>query len=326
MTRNVDVVVGILSPNTTEPVFNSATQTMLFQDNFDRYASIAQMQANQSDGSPYTNVTGTWSLITGRSGSGQAIRASIPSLTQGQQYSIHADTPSGFYAGGGTGYVWTNMANSAGTLTPPYTNPRQVLYTQIWFRLSAGALFESCKGMEILDSGGGTRTEMGWSNLFTTQPVGGELPLSVNDDYGGLGQGFSSGCPGGFSGSPVVLGQLQGVNDGNWHRWTISIIANTTWGGGACEPGGVASSRDGFIRAWIDGSPVVDYALAAVGVTPPGGAAAWCQDADVDAIGPLIRVANQWPWVIFGGPGAGGSSAFTWDFDDYAVWCDNAAS
>src|SRR6185312_11974989 len=68
------------TPNGTEPVFNASTQQLIFQDNFDSYASFSDAVAtgwrcaNGSTNDVTTNAAGACQIIPGMNGTGKAIR------------------------------------------------------------------------------------------------------------------------------------------------------------------------------------------------------------------------------------------------------------
>ena len=103
--------------------------------------------------------------------------------------------------------------------------------------------------------------------------------------------------------------------DNNFSAGIEATVGNTTVADSAAHHNGT-----GFYAN--DGTLVLDYELAAVGVVPPNGTGAWCTVADIDQLSSGIKVSNQWPWDFIGGPS--GTNAFTWDFDDFTVWVDNA--
>jgi hypothetical protein len=66
------------------------------------------------------------------------------------------------------------------------------------------------------------------------------------------------------------------VNDGRWHRFTLLYRPNTSEG--------PPSSRDGIVKAWVDGYKQIHLQQSVVGVTPAGGTAPWSTQQAVDAI------------------------------------------
>ena len=96
---------------------------------------------------------------------------------------------------------------------------------------------------------------------------GGHMAFTLNDGLGRIGDAH-----GGYAAQPVGP-YFDQVNDGHWHRLTI----------GWWSPTG-AATRDGYVRAWLDGTKIIDLEQATVGVTPPGGTKPWCIQGEVDAI------------------------------------------
>ena len=75
--------------------------------------------------------------------------------------------------------------------------------------------------------------------------------------------------------------------NGGWHRFTYEYKPNTS-----------AGARDGIARMWVDGVKVIDISADAVGVTPIGGTKPWCTWSDVDGINVLDPVVSvTWPSV-----------------------------
>ena len=288
----------------------------LWADNFDRYLSSAAMlssgncpsgteafglpsahitygqrtQPNSNDGCNSTNSTG-YSLITGRNGLGHAIRSSVKADPTHAQQGISWLSP------------WDpNFAAYSGTIV-----------IQFYFRASPGGTPGSygTKWIEMWFTGnttsrrvqwgldGGTDARPKWSMVLGANPGG-----TVNRTTQPVGPWWDQ------------------VNDGNWHRFTALFRGNTsstyshtggTTSGSETYTG--TSSRDGRIAAWIDGTKIMDYSQATVGVTPAGGLNPWCYQGDVDMIPVATGAYLLWPGVFNGSP-----VAWTLDHDDLKVW------
>ena len=96
---------------------------------------------------------------------------------------------------------------------------------------------------------------------------GGHMAFTLNDLLGRIGMPMD-----GYAAQPIGP-YFDQVNDGHWHRLTI----------GWWSPTG-AATRDGYVRAWLDGTKIIDLEQATVGVTPPGGTKPWCIQGEVDMI------------------------------------------
>jgi len=74
--------------------------------------------------------------------------------------------------------------------------------------------------------------------------------------------------------------------DGSWFRYTIQYTPPSSDG-----------ASDGIMLAWANGTNILNLSLATVGVTPSGGAKAWCTLPEVQTLN-----ANGLAFVLFGGP------------------------
>ena len=318
-----------------EPVFNQAAgDTVLWQDNFDRYSSIPAMTApgarfgwpcaNGSEGYqlqwyldhyyPMTYPSGVGSggdcnpsidhpefgLATGRNGSGKAIRAIV--VGQGIETGVGWASPYATleYYSLPNG---SNMANYNGTLV-----------MQIWFRLSTNAVAGDVgyKWFMAWNPAHDHREEVGVGG------VQGNVHFGINNEYG------------------VVATQPVGpywdteypnnLADGQWHRWTWERKANTveaTGWNGITSKFSTNSSRDGFSRVWIDGTKIIDLSASACGITPPGGTRPWCNIAEVDTINSYNIGSLDFPGTL-NDPPAGIN--WTVDYDDLQVWVEGNAT
>jgi hypothetical protein len=228
----------------------------LWTEDFERYSSVTDMgddgsQAqhgtrtitNSNDGN---NPDSQYSLVTGRGGTGQAARISIPTGSGGGSWLSPWGTGSALdYTVGGT------------------------LVTQVWFNISSGGTPKTggMKWWQLWIPGGTDRTQIGLENGTDANPLWNMEPAQS----GGVNR------PG-----PQDGPFWSEVNDGNWHRWTVLYTPNTTtavWD----NPNNAVlvttpSTRDGRIAVWIDGVKMMDFeqSLVAGGV--------WCTQNDVDSI------------------------------------------
>ena len=126
---------------------------------------------------------------------------------------------------------------------------------------------------------------------------------------------------GGEIGAQPIGPYPSSLNDGNWHRVTIIYRPHTTvasgWNGTLFT---TPSSRDGYAKAWIDGTKIVDVSEATRGVTPDGGTRNWndANGAELDALGAGSNYyiqRGQYPEYLNGLTGL-----FNLDNDDLKIW------
>ena len=300
-----------------EPLFTPGVDTMVWQDNFDKYPSMNYMRNDntlnpwQAGRLPYSMVASPdVTLIPGRDETGQAVRGTVHDPGYFGQTGFSIVTPFGYNAAADGGYALSSMKNGApgsraGTganNSGAYTSPQQILYIQVWFRISSGATINGAKGIEIWDVGG---PPYGSGRIQTGWQIGGKFLNILDTSSDGPGKVIN------HTNQPVAP-FWNNLNEGKWHRWTIASKRNTVYAGGVGRP----SSRDGFSRAWIDGIKVMDYSASAVGVKPPGATGAWCNWDDVDQIGARLSSSIAFPCVIFGSL----TDGMSWDWDDLTIW------
>ena len=299
----------------------------LWSDNFDRYASVLAMESPGgcpagSDGyglpdgyavygrrTAYAagsaqqactlqkNLEGkpTYELITGRSGTGKALRGNVatsPSTSQG-------------------GIDWLSPWGGSGSSFQQ--DPTKSIVIQFWVRISPGGHVGPVGGKWLLlwvDNLGGPardRIQFAWTGFN---------PVVWRPQDGPNTSGFYR------TAQPVGPYANPNVNDGQWHRITHLFKPNssTTYQhvGGTSPANEIyngTSSRDGRIAMWVDGVKVMDVSQATVGVTPPGGTNPWCYQSDVDWIPHAAGQYLEFPSVI-------NDSAMSWtiDHDDLKVW------
>jgi len=271
-------------PGSDEPTFAPSTDTLIWEDDFDRYTDLQSMgassntygdrtQDNRDTEDPDTSHYAL--LMPGRDGAGNRLR------------SILLDDPGHAQQSS----VWL----SPWPASDRYSPESATIVFDLWFRVSVGGTpgTPGCKWFQMWHPGG-DRTQVGLDRGTTERPLWGMEPA----------------LSGGINRTQQPVGPYwDELNDAQWHRWALLYKPNTSWD----YPN--PSSRDGMIRVWIDGVKILDYSQATVGVVPRGGRGSWCNQDDVDAIPDQSVTYLAWPWV-FNGTDVG----FTIDYDDLRWW------
>lgn len=279
----------------------------LWADNFDRYASVLNMQWSSSYcGSAHPDADSTYgqhtwadndlactlkygtnmSLTQGRGGSGQALRATIVTSSGNQQ----------------APWLTPHHPNTWGSFSP-------ALVIQVWVRISAGGT-PGTAGMKFMEAwNSSARGQWGPDRGTQARPLF-HYAYSARSNV---------------DRTPQSIGPYwDQINEGNWHRMTFLWRPNTTstfvhTGGttSANETYTGTSSRDGRMAMWIDGVLMLDYQQSKVGVTPSGGTSVWCYQSDVDFLPTpdLNPVYAKFPDVVNASP-----MDWTIDHDDLKVW------
>jgi hypothetical protein len=268
-----------------EPVYNSTTDTLVFQDNLDGYADIVSMGAapqgttprivpNPSPVTTSTAVdTGSNQLVTGRGGTGKAMRM----LYSG------ANQDSAKYT----------------TLNVPATPNLATHYFTYWARITPNPAFTtylpSIKWFELWHQNDRMQ--------FNTHD---HLPCPISGPQDTYWQIYDTGgrestC----QGNQPIGPWFADLDDGQWHRYTYQY-----------RPNSFVGARDGIARMWIDGTKVLDVSASACGITPPGGYKTWCNVDDIDLIDTEgIAGRIDWGWTQ-----TTVTSPWTLDVDDVYWW------
>jgi len=275
-----------VSPDTSEPVFDAAVHTMVYQDNMDQYTDAVSMGSSSRTGprlvphpSPATTGTAVSSnnqVIAGRGGSGKALRMVYSGQLQD-----------------GANFISVDMPSSGPDLATHYF--------QYWARVSFSAPPNETVAMK-------------WFVAFARHDDNGRVQWSTHDHlpcsvtghhtyWQFYANGQLTSCQGA---QPVGPYFNENIIDNQWHRFTF-----------AYRPHSAVGTRDGFSRMWIDGVKVIDVSVAACGVTPPGGQKPWCSLDDVDAIVANDGIISQW----WGGVQTSYvTPSWTLDIDDWKWW------
>jgi hypothetical protein len=256
------VVTPVVAPVDTthavasgEPTYSATTGTLIVTDSMDEYTSPHAMwlaHLAQSIPGPHIEQTDfgedvdSATLITGRNGSGKALRL----IYSGVYQDAHS---------------WT-LRNGP---TLPDT-------TTHYFSYSARVTVAGPMPLGSLS----VKWFMAWHAVNRVQwNTHDYLPCNHYPDQSRTGpphtfwQVYDNG-PSACQGDQPV-GPYPDLNafDGQWHRYTYQYRPNT-----------VAGSHDGIARMWIDGVKVIDVSATAASVTPVGGWKTWCELDDVDAL------------------------------------------
>ena len=227
-----------------EPVYNPATDTLVYQDDFSRYATTADLFPPCMALSAPQFVDRGWEqcAIGGLPNPAQVFL--IPGRRTGAK-------------GVRLAYSGTYQESLNVTCTAiPDTLQRTAVITN-WFRLSGiGAI----KFIELFHLLGG-RLQVNTHDHLPC-PVGFPFVWQIYDTA-------ATACQ---ANQPVGPTPTD-VTDNLWHRFTILT-----------KPNSAVGARDGRVAVFIDGTLIIWIELAAVGVTPPGGLKTWCSLDDLDGL------------------------------------------
>jgi len=292
------LMIALIPPvlATNHPEFRPGIDTLLWEDNINRYTDVPSMEGAVGDANyglrtyPGDRVgDNQFEIVSGRTGN--AVRAIVNDS--------FPNPP------GQTGVAWrTPWSFNQGTYPLPALSGNTATFVyDAWFRLSpAGTLFSDNgpKWFQMHPANAGARTQIQAHNWGTPSAT----EWGVNPNSRGI-----------LAAAPTGGGRLRpnDVNDGVWHHWTVQYRSNTidNWP----SPG----SRDGFVQLWIDGIKVIDLSAAACGITPSGGNKEWCSIGEVDAIEDYQILRFSWPGVSFYDP----ARQVYVDWDDIRWWEQN---
>ena len=280
------------TPQDGEPVFDATTQTMILQDDMERYPDIVSMGA-----------VSVWNTIPRIAPNPAPVMTSQPVSTQNNQLI----TP----GRGGTGKALRMLYDGSyqgsskfETINTPKTPDLATHYMQYYGRVTFAQPFSGSLAVKwFLGWHSYTSTRVEWNTRYPSSAYSGI------DHNATIWQVVDQADAQTNGDQPVGPYPLK-VFDGQWHRFTYSYRPNTSKG-----------SRDGFARMWVDGTKIVDVSAAACGTTPSGGTHAWCTLADVDNIdaGDGIRQID-WGWTQ-----TTETPAWTYDVDDVKWWIDKSS-
>lgn len=280
-----------------EPVFNAATQTMVYQDNMDAYTTPAAMgsaalngsgarivpqNSPANDGTPI--VPAWYDVITGRSGSGKALRMINSGDDQTGSTFVTLEIPDTPLNSVHYFQYWAKA-----TFDTPLTNSDTLSqkWFMLWWKNDSGERLQFTPHSHLPWS------KPGGSYLKTTY-------FQVSDhSRETAGQGIQ---PIG----PYFNDDIQGL----WTRFTAKVKPNTSLG-----------SRDCDIGLWINGTRVINISPAVVGITPPGGEKTWCEVDDLDMIEDHDTIRQIYWGDVQTLPSVTGR--WTLDIDDFFWWRDS---
>lgn len=294
--RGIAVPAGLPAGGAGVPAYTGAIgQTLVMQDPFTQYTSIASMGAFPAvysnpyfapqpspvtDGNP---VDSGASLITGFDGTGHAYRMSYSGANQESHNLV-------------TLGIGTQPDNKSVYIT------HQARVTKSG---SFGSTALNVKWLEGVhnDASSGQRTQ--WNTRFGTDGYSPPVPETweVIDTGGEIDS-----C-----GAQPVAPWPTDVFDGNVHNFAY-----------AYQPNSAPGARDGFQRMWVDGTKVLDVSAATIGVTPSGGAKVWCTVNNVDRLDDRASGAGI-AFLRFGAVqtvSVGSTPAWTLDIDNVTWWLE----
>jgi len=295
----------------SEPSYNPGTQSLIDNESFDGFSTIANGGTQFASKYPVyrviaPNLTGTLAnaesngvvtLTTGRGGTGKALELKYAGATGAEDIIVGPET----------------RLSSIGALNgvlPQVAGPYTHFFFQTWIRFSAGA------DPGLAPNGGGVKGVMLWHNGNQRYQ---HSPHTISDYYwtGYPETRWDAGPP-----HPpnnwthgTHLNHWRTANgeapyfapyaDGNWHRFTTE-----SWVG----PDPIAHRGE---RWWLDGVLVFDN------MDNVGNPCSWSNDptntsCDYNYTNPITH------WMVFGNFGNAANAAavptFTVDFDDWIAW------
>jgi len=286
----------------TEPV--DPGTGYLFSDNFDSYSTWADVNSAKRV-AYYVAGQSNPTLITGRSGSGKAMRVSFPVEGGSGDW----NPPGGHFESG------------AFTQSNPWATYSGAIVVQNWFRVSTTALDfgDAAKWMYFIN---------GSANRINEIPIISHNGISPIPEYGRHvfyveGTGTLLYPMGDQPVGPYFAhnrsGQPASVNDGSWHRETILL-----------RPQSSAGANNGRLARWVDGIKTNDVSSATEDLTPSGSDGfPWCYSSNPHSgLSPNPRDISNVPVDLVRGilfpanipDGQAITQAFTKDWDDVKVW------
>jgi hypothetical protein len=291
-----------------EPVFDPTKQTMLYNQNFDKYTLDS---LRPPCGSPVGTTLVDHSIAFCTPGAGWTFDGNV-GLTQGRTGQAVTMSYSGVISAGGQeihGWIVGNPGGQTG---------RSMTFVQYWMRFvsDSGTPLTSRDANGMSSATVAIKNVMLWNdqNRFQWDFVNGP-PCHHADGspwYGPIGYtsitGIETGYLGCNSAQPVGPSMAE-YGDGAWHRWTLQY-----------KPMSVPGATDGVSRLWIDGKLVTNLEKGACAVPPPTpGWKPWC---DVAELAGLVGGTTGLVSIEWGGPRTDGgyTSKWTMIMDDLRWW------
>jgi hypothetical protein len=196
------------APPSSEPVYDPAVYTMAYQDNMDSYTSVDAMGATgqsqpliSPNPSPQTTSSAVDksrnSLITGRDGTGKALRL----------------TYSGANQASATFLTW-NM---------PSTPTLATHYFQYWARVTFATQFSGTLAVKWFEAWHVKTDRVQWNTHD-------HLPCPVSTGHGTYWQVYDQSRETTCQGNQPVGPYFNDITDGQWHRFTYEYRPNTSAG------------------------------------------------------------------------------------------------
>ena len=277
-------------PMPGEPVFDAGVDQLVYQDDFDAYATIdarftrlQTLRSGSGNHAPfisdnrYVDNPGPefyelHQIVAGRGGSGWALRSRFPN-SAAQQISSWVDWPTG---------------------SVKYSPESAAFAMQVYIRISPGWAPGNpgfkwmefwLKNVPACPGGNCGRIQSSWTGRGLEWRWDG----SPNGDTGNFGAQPHQGEP-----------EFSALADGQWHLWT--------W---LYKPAAVLGDQTGVFRIWVDGRKMAD--LSALGVTE-----GFCTSADVARLPHLAVRHFKFPDVLV----SVNRPEATIDYDDFKWWVE----
>jgi hypothetical protein len=300
-----------------EPSFNSASQVMMWQDEFDGYGTFTDMIAagwrtanGASTQDVTTNAGGANLLIApGFDGTGKAMRLRYDGISNGSGQEGHSwsrSTLGAANAAGGPGDV------NAG-------KPGKTFYISYYFRIVPGGghpldstrRIVKVKWLELWNSTDGNRAQFSTGYAVCGR---GDVPFLGGDGTGTLWHFYGNSGGTTTCNAHQVKPPFAHSGAGKWHRVTHRYVTRSA-----------ASARDGIAQMWYDGTLIVSVGQGYCGVAVPGGVNTgtikpprWCENEDLDQ----MYVNEYVRRITFGSIQTYTLWPFSIDIDRVMLWRD----
>ena len=301
------------------PTYNTASQVLLFQDNFDRYATYDDAVAagwrsanNQAQQDFTTNPAGANQIQPGGlTANGHFMRLVYDGIqnSAGPNQEGHSWSRSTGGPAGGVGDVLAGQ-------------PGHTFYISFYFRINPGGGFAlddlqtgrhvvHVKWLMLWNSTDGNRAEFDTSSGHCGRV---DVPFVGGDGSGTLFQFYGNSAGGTTCQAAQVKPPYAYQAAGQWHLATYKYVTQSAQG-----------ARDGIAQMWYDGTLIVSVAPGYCGVAVPGGVNTgtirpphWCEAEDQDN----MYVKEYVRRITLGSVMTDALWPFSIDYDNMTVWRD----